>query len=76
VAVSHFTVGEDARVEWQVVSRNAAPDPTGWQVADGLASWAFTFSTAAYGAGQQTIVTRLVADDLEVARTAVRARFR
>jgi hypothetical protein len=75
-AVSHFTVGPDARVEWQVVAKNSAPDPAGWHVADGLASWRYAFATATFGAGQHTIVTRLVVDDLEAARTIVRARFR
>jgi hypothetical protein len=76
VTASQFTVGPDARVEWQVVAKNAAPDPNGWQEAEGLEAWRYAFSTAAFGAGQHTIVTRLVVDELEAARATVRARFR
>jgi hypothetical protein len=76
VASSTFTVGPDARVEWQVVDRNAAPDPGAWQVATGTSSWSYGFATGDYGAGQRTLVTRLVEAGLETARTLVRARFR
>ncbi|MBA2718381.1 MAG: S8 family serine peptidase [Chloroflexi bacterium] len=76
VAASTFTVGPDARIEWQVVDRNAAPDPSAWQTADGTTSWTYRFSTADSGAGQRTLVTRLVEAGLETARALVRARFR
>ena len=76
VAVSEFTVGPDARVEWQVVRKNAAPAPDAWQVADGVTSWTYTFDASAGGSGQHTILTRLVEGGLETARAEVRARFR
>jgi hypothetical protein len=76
VAVSAFSVGPDARVEWQIVSKNAAPDPAAWQVADGVESWRYAFATGDYGAGQVTVLTRLIEGDLETARATVRARFR
>ena len=76
VATSSFVVAADAHVEWQVVSRNGAPDPAAWKTADGIAAWSFSFDTGAYGPGQRTIVTRLIDGDLETARATVRARFR
>lgn len=76
VASSTFSAGPDARVEWQIVDRNGAPDPSAWQTADGTTSWSYSFSTGAYGAGQRTLVTRLVESGLETARALVRARFR
>ena len=72
---SSFTVAPAARVEWQVVKKNAAPDPAGWRVADGLESWTFGFDTSAYGKGDRTIVVRLVQGGLELARATVRAKF-
>ena len=71
-----FTVGPDARVEWQVVAKNAAPDPAAWRTATGIEAWQYSFATGDFGAGQRTIVTRLVSDGLELARATVRARFR
>jgi hypothetical protein len=76
VTSSTFTVGPDARVEWQVVDRNSAPDPAAWRVAGGIGAWSYGFSTGDYGAGQRTIVTRLVEAGLETARSLVKARFR
>lgn len=76
VTSSTFTVRRPARVEWQVVERNAAPAPNSWRVADGVEAWRYGFATGDYGAGNRTIVTRLVEGGLEVARATVRARFR
>jgi hypothetical protein len=76
VASSTFTVGPDARVEWQVVDRNAAPDPAAWQTASGTTAWSYSFATGDYGAGQRTLVTRLIESGLETARTLVKARFK
>ena len=71
-----FNVAPDARVEWQVVKKNSAPSTTGWQTASGLTSWTFQFGTASYGAGNWTIVVRLVEDGLEVARSTASAKLR
>ncbi|HUQ78596.1 MAG TPA: S8 family serine peptidase [Patescibacteria group bacterium] len=76
VASSTFTVGPDARIEWQIVDRNAAPNPTGWQTASGTTTWQYGFATSDYGAGQRTLITRLVEAGLETARSTVKARFR
>jgi hypothetical protein len=76
VASSTFGAAPDARVEWQIVERNAAPTPDGWRTADGIASWSFAFSTGDYGKGQRTLVSRLVEGELETARATVSARFR
>jgi hypothetical protein len=70
-----FTVAPDARVEWQVVKKNAAPDPTAWQAATGLEAWRFAFATGDYGKGPRTVVVRLVGGELELARSTARARF-
>jgi PKD repeat protein len=75
VASATFTVGPDARVEWQVVARNSAPSPARWATAAGLADWSFAFESADYGKGHWTIVTRLVEDGAETARATVRARI-
>lgn len=75
-ASTTFTVGPDARIEWQVVDRNAAPDPAGWQTASGTTAWQYAFATSDYGAGQRTLITRLVEAGLETARATVKARFR
>ncbi|QZY28977.1 S8 family serine peptidase [Nocardioides coralli] len=76
VTTSTFTVAPSSVVEWQVVSRNSADDPRAWQPATGVEAWSYRFDTAAYGSGRKLIVTRLVEDGAETARTAVRARFR
>jgi hypothetical protein len=76
VASSAFTVAPPARVEWQVVARNAAPAPDNWRTATGVESWAFSFSTEPYAKATNTIVARLVEGDLETARSTARARFR
>jgi hypothetical protein len=74
VAASTFTVGPDARVEWQVVARNAAPAPDAWRTATGVEAWSFDLDTAAYGKGHWTVVTRLVEAGLETARATARVR--
>ncbi|GAA4891540.1 hypothetical protein ACFPM3_17905 [Streptomyces coeruleoprunus] len=71
-----FRVTPDARVEWQVVSRNAPVDTAAWRPAAGLADWSFALTTSSYGAGHRTIVVRLVERGTETARTTARARFR
>ncbi|HEV2088981.1 MAG TPA: hypothetical protein VGR21_11785 [Cryptosporangiaceae bacterium] len=75
VASSAFRVLPQARVEWQVVPRNATPDPAGWRRADGLESWRFRFDTADEAKGRATLVVRLVDKETEVARTTVRIRI-
>ena len=75
-ASSAFTVVPDARIEWQVVARNAAVHPARWGTADGVAAWRYSFATGDYGSGHWTIVSRLVEGGLETARATVRARFR
>lgn len=75
VASSAFRVAPAARVEWQVVRKNAAPDPSAWRTADGVSSWRFAFDAGMYGKGRQTIVTRLVEGGLELARSTVRIRI-
>jgi hypothetical protein len=71
-----FTVASDARIEWQVVRKNAAPSPDGWQVASGVSSWTFQFATSTYGSGAWTIVVRRVEDGLEVARSTAAVKLR
>ncbi|GEC03504.1 hypothetical protein SSP24_11590 [Streptomyces spinoverrucosus] len=71
-----FQVVPDARVEWQVVGRNAPVDPAAWRPAEGLADWSFRLTTSSYGAGHRTIVVRLVERGTETARESVRVRFR
>ncbi|MFF3338542.1 S8 family serine peptidase [Streptomyces flavidovirens] len=71
-----FRVTPDARVEWQVVDRNAPVDPAAWRRATGVDDWSFGFATSAYGTGHKTLVVRLVERDTETAREAVRARLR
>ncbi|MBT2420796.1 S8 family serine peptidase [Streptomyces sp. ISL-22] len=71
-----FRVVPDARVEWQVVSRNAPVDPAAWRPAEGLADWSFRLTTSSYGVGHRTIVVRLVERGTETARDSVRVRFR
>ncbi|MGW2563660.1 S8 family serine peptidase [Streptomyces sp. NPDC001514] len=69
-------VTPDARVEWQVVQRNAPVDAAAWRTAAGLRDWTFPLDTAVYGTGHRTIVVRLVERGTETARDTVRARFR
>ena len=76
VSSSTFVVAPDARVEWQVVPKNAAVDPAAWRTATGTAVWQYSFATGDYSASHSTIVTRLVEAGLETARATVRARFR
>jgi hypothetical protein len=75
VVSSSFNMAPTAQVQWQVVKKNAAPDPAAWKAADGLDAWSFTFDTSTYGKGDRTIVVRLVSGGLELARSTVRARF-
>lgn len=76
VGSAAFTVRPATRVEWQVVDRNATPDPAAWRDAAGVASWSFTFDTASYGTGIHTVVTRLVSAGAVLAEQTVGARFR
>ncbi|MFF3289985.1 S8 family serine peptidase [Streptomyces sp. NPDC003023] len=76
VAAATFRVVPDARVEWQVVQRNASVDAAAWKPASGLADWSFSLDTGAYGSGHRTIVVRLVERGVETARDTVRAVFR
>jgi hypothetical protein len=76
VATSTFTVAPDSRVEYQIVKRNAAPDPIRWKTATGVTDWTFTFDTTTYDAGDRTIIVRLVSGGSEVARTTARVRLR
>jgi Subtilase family len=71
-----FAVGPDARIEWQIVRRNAAPAPDGWRTASGVSSWTFQFATSTYGAGSWTILVRRVEGALEVARSATTVKFK
>ncbi|MEV3989919.1 S8 family serine peptidase [Streptomyces sp. NPDC049837] len=75
-ARTHFRVTPDARVEWQVVPRNAPADPSAWRPADGLTNWSFPLTTSSYGTGHRTIVVRLLQHGTETARATTRARFR
>ncbi|HEU0237014.1 MAG TPA: S8/S53 family peptidase [Candidatus Limnocylindrales bacterium] len=75
VASVTFTVGPDARVEWQVVARNGPTDPAAWQAATGVEAWRFAFEASSVGSGPHTIVTRLVSDGLEVARATAKVRL-
>jgi hypothetical protein len=70
-----FSVAPDARVEWQIVKKNAAPDPGAWRTATGVAAWSFSFATPEFGNGQKTLIVRLVEGGLETARTTVRFRI-
>jgi hypothetical protein len=76
VASSTFTVVSTAAVEWQIVGRNGPTDPALWQPASGFDAWSFGFQTGTYGAGAHTIVVRVVADGVELARQTVAVRFR
>jgi hypothetical protein len=71
-----FTIAPDARVEWQIVKKNAAPSTGGWQTASGVASWSFQFATSAYGSGSWTILGRRVEDNLEIARATVAVKMK
>jgi hypothetical protein len=75
VSTSTFKVAPAARVEWQVVRKNSAPDPARWRTTNGVSPWNFSFAAGDYGKGQWTIVTRLIEGDLETARASVRARL-
>ncbi|MBT2440764.1 S8 family serine peptidase [Streptomyces sp. ISL-36] len=76
VTRTSFRVTPDARVEWQVVPRNAPTTPDAWHPAEGLAAWSFPLPTSTYGTGHHTIVVRLLHHDTETARDLTRARFR
>jgi PKD repeat protein len=76
VVSSTFRVVSQARVEWQVVRQNSAPDPSRWQRADGLATWSFGFDTASHAKGPNSIVARLVEPGGETARHSVRVTIK
>jgi len=76
VATSTFTVVSPAAVEWQVVRKNGPTDPAAWQTASGFESWGFSFNTAAYANGPNTIVVRVVYGGIELARQTAAVRFR
>jgi hypothetical protein len=63
-------------VQWQVVNRNGQVDPFAWKPASGVEDFSYTLDTAISGPGHKTIVSRLVEEGAETARTGVRARFR
>ena len=48
VSSSTFSVVPDAKVQWQIVSRNRPPSSNAWQNATGLEAWSFNFNTASY----------------------------
>lgn len=56
------------RTSQQVVDRTAALDPGAWRSAN--------FDTASYGAGDKSILARVVDHGQEVARDTVRVTFR
>jgi hypothetical protein len=73
---STFTVVPDARIEWQVVSRNTGPSANAWKRATGLEAWSFSFDSGAYESGRNAIIVRLVQKGEETASTWAFARFR
>lgn len=75
VVARSFTVTQNLAVEWQVVDRDAAPDSGAWRTASGVENWAFTFDTASDGAGERTILVRVVDHGVEVARDSARVTF-
>lgn len=76
VASSTFTVTRSATVEWQVVAKNGPSDPDAWQTAAGFEAWSFGLDTGAYAKGPNTIVVRVVAGGVELARQTAAVRFR
>jgi hypothetical protein len=76
VTSSTFTVVPDAKVQWQIVSRNRAPSSNAWQDAGGLEAWSFNFNTANYERGWNGIIVRLTQGGEETASTWAFARFR
>jgi hypothetical protein len=76
VSSSTFSVVPDAKVQWQIVSRNRPPSSNAWQNATGLEAWSFNFDTANYERGWNGILVRLVQGGEETASTWAFARFR
>ena len=76
VSSSTFSVVPDAKVQWQIVSRNRAPSSNAWQDATGLEAWNFNFNTANYERGWNAIIVRLTQGGEETASTWAFARFR
>ncbi len=74
VVSASFRFVPESRVEYQVVKKNAAPDPNAWRAANGVASWSFTFDSSSVGHGQKTIVVRLVENGLVVGQDTVRVK--
>jgi hypothetical protein len=75
---SSFTVSAlsgDERVEWQVVSNDAEPDPAYWRTANGVLQYSFEINTSIHGAGTFQIYVRLMKGDAQLAITSVTARF-
>ena len=76
VSSSTFSVVPDAKVQWQIVSRNRAPSSNAWQDATGLEAWNFDFDTASYERGWNAILVRLTQGGEETASNWAFARFR
>jgi hypothetical protein len=76
VTSSTFTLAPREIVQWQVVDRNGASDPAAWRDTEGVVDWSFLLDTADHGTGRKSIVTRLVRDGGELARTTVMVGFR
>jgi len=73
-----FTVSAlsgDERVEWQVVANGAAPDPAYWRPANGMLQYSFEVNTSIHGKGTFQIYVRLMRGDVQLAITAVTAKF-
>lgn len=76
VSSSTFSVVPDAKVQWQIVSRNRPPSSNAWQDASGLEAWSFNFNTANYERGWNGILVRLVQGGEETASAWAFGRFR
>jgi hypothetical protein len=76
VSSSTFTVVPDAKVQWQIVSRNRPPSSNAWQDAPGLEAWSFNFNTASYERGWNGILVRFMQGGEETASNWAFARFR
>ena len=76
VSSSTFSVVPDAKVQWQIVSRNRPPSSSAWQNATGLEAWSFNVNTASYEKGWNGILVRLVQGGEETASNWAFARFR
>ena len=76
VSSSTFSVVPDAKVQWQIVSRNRAPSSNAWQDTTGLEAWSFNFNTANYESGWNAILVRLVQGGEETSSNWAFARIR